>query len=151
MTISVDLQVSEDAGDAPDADRVRRWVTAALADRRRRAQVSLRVTGRDEMSELNRRYRGRQGPTNVLSFPAELPAEVRTPLLGDIVICAPVVAEEARAQGKPALAHWAHLVVHGTLHLIGYDHVEASDARRMEAVETDVLAGLGYADPYRAA
>ncbi len=151
MSIAVDLQVSEDAGDVPSAEEFRHWVTAALADRRRRAQVSLRITGRDEMRDLNRRYRDRPGATNVLSFPADLPAEVRTPLLGDVVVCAPIVAEEARAQGKTELAHWAHLVVHGTLHLIGYDHVEAHDARRMEAVETDVLARLGYADPYRAA
>ncbi len=98
---------------------------------------------------LNRRYRHRDYATNVLSFPVELPAGIATPLIGDLVICAPVVAREAAAQGKPARAHWAHLSVHGVLHLLGHDHIVEADATRMEALERRILATLGIADPYR--
>jgi probable rRNA maturation factor len=101
-----------------------------------------------ESRALNERYRGKDRPTNVLSFPAELPEELDIPLLGDIVICAPLVAEEASSQGKPVEAHWAHLVVHGVLHLLGHDHQLESEAREMEALEVELLASLGFPNPY---
>lgn len=128
-----------------------RWVRAALASMRRRGLVSIRVVDEAEGRALHRDYRQRDYPTNVLAFPAEpLPKGVKGPrLLGDLVLCAPVVAREARAQGKRAADHWAHLTVHGTLHLVGYDHLEPAEAERMEALEVRILARLGIADPYR--
>jgi probable rRNA maturation factor len=131
----------------------RRWVEAALRGARRRkpAELAIRVVGTDEGRQLNARYRGRDYATNVLSFPAELPPGIDLPLIGDLVVCAPVVAREAAEQGKPEAHHWAHMTVHGVLHLLGHDHIEASEAERMEALETRILAGLGIPDPYLAA
>lgn len=129
----------------------RRWVAAALrgAGRRRAAELSIRIVDAAEGRALNRDYRGRDYATNVLSFPAELPPGVHLPLIGDLAICAPVVAREAAEQGKAVREHYAHLTVHGVLHLLGHDHVEDAQAERMEALETRILAGLGIADPYR--
>ncbi|HEY4581788.1 MAG TPA: rRNA maturation RNase YbeY [Lysobacter sp.] len=136
----------------PSSTSFRRWVAAALADRDAPAEMALRVVAPDEGRELNRAYRGRDYATNVLSFPAErpegLPEHVELPLLGDLVICAEVVAREAAEQGKRPADHWAHLVVHGTLHLLGWDHEADDEAEAMEARERAILAGLGIADPY---
>jgi probable rRNA maturation factor len=110
--------------------------------------LSLRVVGRSEGCALNRRYRGRDYPANVLSFTAPRAARLRDRQLGDLVICAPVVAREARQQGKSLRAHWAHMVIHGTLHLLGFDHQRTRDAQRMERRETRLLRALGYPDPY---
>jgi len=128
----------------------RRWVEAALrgARRRRPAEVAIRIVDAAEGRALNRDYRGKDYATNVLSFPAELPPGVDLPLIGDLAICAPVVAREATEQGKRPRDHWAHLTIHGTLHLLGYDHIEDAEAEAMEALETRILAGLGIADPY---
>lgn len=134
----------------PSATSFRHWVDAALAGARHRkpAELSIRIVGTREGRALNRRYRGRDYATNVLSFPVELPRGVALPLLGDLAICAPVVAREAREQGKPPRNHYAHLTVHGVLHLLGYDHQNARDAARMEQLEIRILAVLGIADPY---
>ena len=134
----------------PAARSFRRWTALALraAGHDDAAELSLRIVGAREARQLNRRYRGRDYATNVLSFPAELPAGVELPLLGDIVLCAPVLAREARAQGKPLAAHCAHLCIHGVLHLLGYDHHRRIDAARMEALEITALAAAGIADPY---
>ena len=113
------------------------------------AEVCVRLVDAEEMATLNATYRDRAGPTNVLSFPAALPAELNLPLLGDIVICAPVVRAEAAAQHKALQAHWAHMAVHGTLHLLGYDHIDEEDATVMEALESAILADLHYPCPYR--
>lgn len=128
----------------------RRWVEAALKGARRRkgTELSIRIVDADEGQSLNLQYRGKDYATNVLSFPVELPPGVDLPLIGDLVICAPVVTREAAEQGKKAADHWAHLTVHGTLHLLGYDHIDDAEAETMEALETRVLAGLGIADPY---
>ncbi|MEI7036155.1 rRNA maturation RNase YbeY [Fulvimonas yonginensis] len=146
--LSVSYGVSR-AG-VPSPASFRQWVAAALqgAGRRKPAEVAIRVVGSDEGRTLNRDYRGRDYATNVLSFPAELPPGVDLPLLGDLAICAPVVLREATEQHKRPRDHWAHLTVHGTLHLLGYDHIEDAEAEAMEALETRVLAGLGIADPY---
>lgn len=121
---------------------------AALARRRERADLCIRIVDADESARLNHRYRGKTGPTNVLSFPcdAELP-QGRTPL-GDLVICASVVMQEAVTQGKCLNDHWQHLVVHGVLHLLGYDHISDDEAETMEDEERVILASLGIADPY---
>ncbi len=136
----------------PAAASFRRWVAAALDTRIREADLALRIVGEDEGRALNRHYRGKDYATNVLSFPAErppgLPKNARFPLLGDLVICAPVVAREATEQGKPLPAHYAHLTVHGALHLLGWDHDNDADAHAMEQLEREILAGLGIDDPY---
>jgi probable rRNA maturation factor len=128
----------------------RRWVVAALrgAGRRKPAEIAIRIVGAEESRAFNRDYRGKDYATNVLSFPAELPPGVDLPLLGDLAICAPVVEREAAEQHKRPRDHWAHLTVHGTLHLLGYDHIREAEAEAMEALETRILAGLGIADPY---
>jgi probable rRNA maturation factor len=151
MPLDLELDV-QDASGAPlvpgDAD-LRRWAEAALAGRRERAELTIRVVGEDEGAALNRRYRGRPGATNVLSFPFEPPPGLPDcDLIGDLVICAPVVEREAAEQGKAATAHWAHMVVHGVLHLIGYDHLDDAQAAEMEGLETLILRGLGFPPPY---
>lgn len=149
MTLDLDYQLAFEGSEAiPGEPVVRRWLAAALAGRREEAEVTVRIVDEAESAELNSTYRKKQGPTNVLSFPFEAPPGVELPLLGDIVICAPVVAREAREQGKTPEAHWAHMVVHGAFHLLGYDHIEPAEAEAMEALEKAVLAGLGYPNPY---
>ena len=134
----------------PSATTFRAWVAAALAGAGRRtpSELAIRIVDAGEGREFNRSYRGRDYATNVLSFPAELPRGVELPLLGDLVICAPIVSREAAEQGKAVRDHYAHLTIHGVLHLLGYDHENAKDARKMEALECRILAGLGIADPY---
>ena len=129
---------------APGPASLRRW--ARLAAGRRRGELGIRVVGSREGRQLNERWRGRAYATNVLSFPAA--RELGGRQIGDIVVCAPVVAREAREQGKPLSAHWAHMIVHGTLHLVGFDHLRDADARRMEGRERALLARIGVADPY---
>lgn len=138
----------------PAAVSFRRWVAAALDGRIREADLAIRLVDSKEGRALNRHYRGKDYATNVLSFPADvaegvkMPKGVKMPLLGDLVICAPVVAKEARDQGKPLNAHYAHLTVHGALHLLGWDHEDECDAECMEKLEREILAGLGIDDPY---
>ena len=124
------------------------WVAAVLQGRRKLAEVSIHVVDAEEGQQLNLKYRHKDYPTNVLSFPADLPGSVPHPLLGDVVLCAPVVAKEAAAQGKSVAHHYAHLTVHGVLHLIGIHHETVSETRAMEAIETQVLAAIGIPDPY---
>jgi probable rRNA maturation factor len=136
----------------PSAVSFRKWVAAALARRIRKANLAIRIVGTREGRALNRHYRGKDYATNVLSFPAELPEglpdHIRLPLLGDLVLCAPVIAREAREQGKLLNAHYAHLTVHGCLHLLGWDHEDPREAAAMEQLEREILAGLGIPDPY---
>ncbi len=146
--IDLDLQIATDATNLPSEAQFRQWVEKALEGRRDEAELTIRIVDDAESAELNETYRGKQGPTNVLSFPFEAPPGVPLPLLGDIVICAPKVAREALEQDKPLESHWAHLTVHGCLHLLGYDHIEPEEAEAMEALETELLAALGYANPY---
>lgn len=132
----------------PSSRALRDWAAAALGPRRGPVEVAVRLVGPAESRRLNRHYRGKDKPTNVLSFPAGVDAPVQPRPLGDIVICPAVLRREAREQGKPERAHWAHLVVHGVLHLVGYDHEHDADARRMERREVAVLRRLGFANPY---
>ena len=136
----------------PSSVSFRKWVAAALKGRIREADLAVRVVDEKEGCSLNHHYRGKDYATNVLSFPAEmpqgLPKGVKMPLLGDLVICAPVVAREAAEQGKSLSAHYAHLTVHGTLHLLGWDHEDDKEADAMEQLEREILAELGIADPY---
>jgi len=150
MKLHVEIQTAS-TEPAPDEDDIRSWIAAALAGGARSAdsEICVRLVDSDEMSKLNRDYRAKEGPTNVLSFPADLPTELEQPLLGDIVICAPVVRTEAAQQHKSLRAHWAHMTIHGTLHLLGYDHIEDYQAAAMEALETRILEQLNFACPYR--
>lgn len=152
--LSVEVQFASRRPWVPSRPALARWATAAhLRAARRRApaaELCIRVVGAAEGRRLNRQFRGRDYATNVLSFPAA--AGLRggpSGLLGDLVVCAPVVAREAREQGKARAAHWAHMIVHGVLHLHGFDHEESRAARRMERREVEILAGFGYQDPYR--
>ena len=139
--LAMAVQYASEAGDLPTAAQFRKWAKQAL---RSDAEIALRVVDEDEGRMLNRDYRGKDYATNVLTFPlAEEPL-----LMGDIVLCAPVVAREAEAQQKPLLAHYAHLTVHGVLHLQGYDHETEAEAVQMESMETEIITKMGYADPY---
>jgi probable rRNA maturation factor len=144
--IHVELQNAGAFASLPPEEDFARWAETAI--RRDNAEVVIRVVDETESAELNEYYRGKPNPTNVLSFPFEAPPGIETDILGDLVVCAPVIEREAREQGKPAAAHWAHMVVHGVLHLQGYDHVEEAEADLMEAEEIALLNRLGFPNPY---
>lgn len=145
--LTVDLQRVFEAPGIPDDNAFGRWAQRAwLGDDP--SEVTIRIVDADESAALNGEYRGKNGPTNVLSFPFEAPAGITVPLAGDLIICAPVVEKEAKDQHKELEAHWAHMVVHGMLHLQGYDHIEDNDAEVMEALEVQLLKQLGYGNPY---
>ncbi|MGC9456687.1 MAG: rRNA maturation RNase YbeY [Halothiobacillaceae bacterium] len=140
----------DDLANLPADESLHEWIarTLALAGHQGSCELTLRIVDEPEGRELNARWRDRDRATNVLSFPLDMPEHVDIPYLGDLVICAPVVAREALEQGKALTAHWAHLCVHGTLHLLGHDHEQAEEADIMEALEVQILAVLGYPDPY---
>lgn len=145
--LTLDLQTATDDPDCPAEADFQRWAeTGWQGDSD--TEVTIRLVTPEESTKLNHTYRGRERPTNVLSFPFEVPEGLDIPLLGDLVICADVVAREARDQSKSLSAHWAHMVIHGMLHLQGYDHLNDADADVMEALEIRLLAGLGIANPY---
>lgn len=151
MQVELDLQLASTAGELPGEAQLRRWCELALRQRTAPSELTIRIVDEAEGRELNRTWRGKDYATNVLSFPAEVPEGILDiPLLGDLVICVPVVEREAAEQGKEPAAHWAHLVIHGCLHLLGYDHIEDDEAEEMEALERQLLAELGYPDPYAA-
>lgn len=148
--IELDLQLATQASDLPAEAQLRRWVELALRQRTADSELTIRLVDAEEGQELNHTYRHKDYATNVLSFPAEVPEGLLDiPLLGDLVICVPVVEREAREQNKALEAHWAHLVIHGCLHLLGYDHIDDEEAEEMEGLERQLLAELGYPDPYR--
>lgn len=146
----MDIQIASEGDDHPPPTDIEQWINTAIGSRMEHAQVCLRIVGEAEITELNNTYRHQDKATNVLSFPADLPDHIELPLLGDIVICAPVVEQEARTQGKPSGAHWAHMIIHGTLHLLGYDHIEQQDAEIMEKLEIELLASIDIDNPYLA-
>lgn len=149
--VIVDLQIaSENSENLPTEQQFQQWATAAVQAENLQPEITIRVVDEAESQSLNATYRGKDYPTNVLSFPFECPEEVELPLLGDLVICRQVVEREAQEQGKPLMAHWAHMVVHGCLHLLGYDHIEDAEAEEMESLETEIMQDLGFADPYLA-
>ena len=151
MKLQLSVQYAVARTGLPAKPTIRRWAQAAMKGlRRRRAALGVRIVGSAEAASLNARFRHKRYPTNVLSFPFEAPPGACSELLGDLVICAPVVAREACGQHKELLAHYAHLVIHAVLHLQGYEHEEVMDAEEMEKLETAFLAKLGYADPYAA-
>lgn len=157
MNLLLEIQRVVEGDGIPEPMQFQAWAEAALHGRLERAELVVRIVDREESRQLNREYRGKDRPTNVLSFPFEAPAVVAADptedtlgdLLGDLVICAPLVAEEAAEQGKPLEAHWAHLLVHGVLHLLGFDHINDPEAETMEGLEVEILESLGYSDPYQ--
>ena len=149
--IFVDLQIAtENIEGLPTEEQIAQWATAAVQPEGGEVEMTVRIVDEAESHELNLTYRGKDRPTNVLSFPFECPDEVELPLLGDLVICRQVVEREAEEQEKPLMSHWAHMVVHGSLHLLGYDHIEDDEAEEMESLETQIMQGLGFDDPYLA-
>lgn len=154
MSVLIDLQLAtETPGICPSLDKIESWVQLALLDTTpSECEVTLRLVDAEESQLLNRTYRGKDKPTNVLSFPFDAPIDLvaagELTLLGDLVICVPLVAQEAEQQNKPLIHHWAHLVIHGLLHLQGMDHIQDDEAAIMEDLETQLLAKLGVPDPY---
>jgi probable rRNA maturation factor len=151
IELTLDVQNASTAADLPSAEQIEVWVQAAMQGAQWQdgaAELTVRIVDADEGRELNHSYRERDYATNVLSFPFTAPIPMPVTLLGDLVVCAPVVQQEASEQQKTLVAHWAHMIVHGTLHLLGYDHIEDDEADRMERLETTILTGLGFADPY---
>lgn len=146
----MDLQIACSADNLPSEAAFESWVEATLThlQHQQETELTIRIVDSDEGLTLNQQFRGKDYATNVLSFPFESPVPLPVMLLGDLVICAAVVADEAEKQHKPLLAHWAHMVVHGTLHLLGYDHIDNDEAEHMEQLEKNILAALGFADPY---
>ncbi len=151
--VNIDLQIAVDDGiEIPTLAEITAWAQAALdgADYKEDSEITVRFVSPEEIHELNHEYRGMDKATNILSFPFECPPEVKLPLLGDLVICSQVLQQEAQAQSKSLKEHCAHLIVHGCLHLLGYDHIEEDEAVQMETLESRIVMGLGYADPYAA-
>ncbi|HBT55439.1 MAG TPA: rRNA maturation RNase YbeY, partial [Erwinia persicina] len=147
--VILDLQLAcESEQGLPTEADFQRWLEAVLPQFQPESEVTIRVVDKAESHELNHTYRGKDKPTNVLSFPFEAPPGIELPLLGDLIICRQVVEQEAREQEKALEAHWAHMVIHGSLHLLGYDHIEDDEAEEMESLETEIMLALGYPDPY---
>lgn len=149
MPIVIHIENASGEDKIPDPESMRQWIRSVLSScKLDQAELSVRIVDEEEMSALNSQFRHKNRPTNVLSFPAHLQAPLEIPLLGDIAVCAQVVKQEAVDQEKSGTAHWAHMLVHGTLHLLGYDHIEDSDAQEMEALEIKLITRLGFPPPY---
>jgi len=156
MTIHIDLQTESKSTLSPTIDQLTLWANSAHQTSDEETEITIRIVDVEESAELNHTYRGKTGSTNVLSFPFEAPPGIEIHLLGelplgDLVVCAPVVEKEAEQQSKALDAHWAHMIVHGVLHLQGYDHIEDKEALIMEGLETKIIKELGYPDPYHLA
>lgn len=151
MSVTMDLQLAcANTDGLPSEANFQRWVDGVIPTFQQEAELTIRLVDEAESHELNMTYRGKDRPTNVLSFPFECPPEIDDfPLLGDLVICRQVVEKEAAEQKKTVEEHWAHMVVHGCLHLLGYDHIEDDEAEEMEALEVELMAAMNYANPYQ--
>ncbi len=150
MKADVEVQYAIEQSSLPTESLIETWVNSVLAKYTTQFSLCVRIVDCEESQSLNSEYRGKESPTNVLSFPFEMPecVDAESEILGDLIICAQVVANEAEQQGKKLFDHWAHMIVHGTLHLLGFDHINEEDAEEMEQLERDILATLDIADPY---
>ncbi|MFA0471976.1 rRNA maturation RNase YbeY [Vibrio sp. 10N.222.51.E8] len=149
MSIELDLQLAvENEQGLPTEQDIQLWLDKTIPQFQENAELTVRIVDTQESHQLNHEYRGKDKPTNVLSFPFEAPPGIELDLLGDLIICRQVVEKEAEEQSKPLLAHWAHMVVHGSLHLLGYDHIEDDEAEEMESFETEIMQSMGFEDPY---
>ncbi|WP_133129670.1 rRNA maturation RNase YbeY [Legionella yabuuchiae] len=150
MTVHIDIQHASEHEAPVSDDTLKRWAEIALTSELDAGELTLRLVTPEEIQQLNRQYRQQDKPTNVLSFPASLPKEIEldVPLLGDVIICPAVLKQESESYNKSLEAHWAHIVIHGVLHLLGYDHIQEEDANIMQPIETQLLATLGFDDPY---
>ena len=148
MNITLDLQIAYAHIATPDNSQFQLWINTALAKYNKPFELTIRIVNKEESQQLNHQYRHKNSPTNVLSFPFEVPDGVELDLLGDLVICADVVVDEAQAQKKSLESHWAHMVLHGCLHLLGYDHIDDTEADEMEDLEINLMKTLGYSNPY---
>ncbi|NOH33739.1 rRNA maturation RNase YbeY [Vibrio chagasii] len=149
MSIELDLQLAvENEQGLPTEQDIQLWLDKTIPQFQKSAELTIRIVDTEESHQLNYEYRGKDKPTNVLSFPFEAPPGIELDLLGDLIICRQVVEKEAEEQNKPLLAHWAHMVVHGSLHLLGYDHIEDDEAEEMESLETEIMQAMGFEDPY---
>ena len=148
--MDVDLDIQREVDGLPKDQELVKWVKEVLTlEQHGDTELTIRFVSEEESAELNNQYRNKHNSTNILSFPFEMPEEVELNLLGDLVVCSDIVKKEAAEQQKEELAHWAHMIVHGTLHLLGYDHLTDAEANVMEAKEIKILSQLGYSDPYR--
>ncbi len=149
MSIELDLQIAcENELGLPSKSQLLEWLNAVIPQFQPQAELTIRIVDEKESHQLNYQYRGKDKPTNVLSFPFEAPPGIEIDLLGDLIICRQVVEQESKQQNKPLFAHWAHMVVHGSLHLLGYDHIEDDEAEEMESIETELVQSMGFEDPY---
>lgn len=144
----IEIQAVFESAGQPDQQQIQLWVDTALTDYDQDTEIVVRIVDEQESAELNEQYRHKSGPTNILSFPVDLPEGIELDLLGDLVICAPVVEKEALEQGKILEHHWAHIIVHGVLHLLGYDHIDDDEAELMENKEIAILNKLQINNPY---
>ncbi|MDA0146901.1 rRNA maturation RNase YbeY [Vibrio sp. LaRot3] len=149
MAIELDLQLAVEQEDGlPSFEDIHLWLSKTVSQFQPQAEVTVRIVDEQESHQLNLEYRGKDKPTNVLSFPFEAPPGIEMDLLGDLIVCRQVVEQEAIEQEKPLSAHWAHMIVHGSLHLLGYDHIEDDEAEEMESLETEIMQSMGFEDPY---
>ena len=149
MSIELDLQLAvENEQGLPTEQDIQFWLDKTIPQFQKSAELTISIVDTEESHQLNHEYRGKDKPTNVLFFPFEAPPGIELDLLGDLIICRQVVEKEAEEQNKPLLAHWAHMVVHGSLHLLGYDHIEDDEAEEMESLETEIMQAMGFEDPY---
>ena len=148
MSIKIEIQYATEINDLPEEGLIKKWVNSSLNGYIENAELTIRIVDKAEGAQLNEKWRNAQGPTNVLSFPYSELNETTKSIQGDIVICAPVILREAAEQKKSVDAHWAHIIVHGILHLLGYDHDNENDANEMESLETSILGKLKIPDPY---
>ena len=148
--IILDLQIAtDDNQNLPTEEQIMQWLNVILPQFMDNAEITIRIVDEQESQQLNNTYRHKDKPTNVLSFPFESPIEIEVPLLGDLIICKQVVEAEAKEQDKSLTSHWAHMIVHGCLHLLGYDHILDEEAEEMENIEIDIMQQLGFDNPYQ--
>lgn len=148
MSIEIEIQYATESRNLPDTKKIKKWVKSSLNNKIKQAEITIRIVDEEEGTRLNEQWRSASGPTNVLSFPYNEDNKNPETMQGDLVLCAPVIFREAKQQNKSPDAHWAHMIIHGILHLQGFDHIQENDAVEMESLETDILNKLHFPDPY---